>query len=216
MQSTGKKRVAIVDYRMGNLFSVARACENVGLDMVITSDREVILKADAVILPGVGAFGDAMDNLKDLDLVEPLKDCVRAGKPFLGICLGFQLLMTESEEFGTHQGLDIFKGRVVKFPAGKVPQVGWNRVHSGREGGFEGTLLNGVSPGEYMYFVHSYYVAPESAEATLSVTTYEGVEYCSSLASGRVFACQFHPEKSAGPGLQVYKNFRSLIEGKEK
>jgi len=210
------KKTVIVDYGMGNMFSVLRACASAGLDAVLTSDRKELESADAVILPGVGAFGPAMENLNKLDLAAPLKDFCASGKPFLGVCLGFQLLMTESEEFGTNRGLDIIKGTVRKFPVpnsegAKVPQIGWNAIK--KVGSWDGTALEGLADGEYMYFVHSFYVAPEKPETTCSLTSYAGVDYASSVSSGNVFACQFHPEKSAWNGLKIYKNFKKRVTG---
>lgn len=210
------KKTVIVDYGMGNMFSVLRACATAGLDAVLTADRKEVEAADAVILPGVGAFGPAMETLSRLDLVEPLKDFCASGKPFMGICLGFQLLMTESEEFGMNCGLDIIRGAVRKFPVpnsegAKVPQIGWNAIKKCRT--WEGTVLEGLADGEYMYFVHSFYVASDSAETACSSTSYAGVEYTSSISSGNVFACQFHPEKSAWNGLKIYGNFKKRVTG---
>ena len=218
-------KVAIIDFQMGNLFSVNRACEDVGLAPLITSDPAAILSADAVILPGVGAFGDAMNNLKILDIVDPLKDFISSGKPFLGICLGLQLLMSESSEFGRYKGLDIIKGAVVKFPETiqeeynvKVPQVGWNKIYrpSGENGErWQNSMLSGIRDTEYMYFVHSYYVVPEDSSIVLSNTNYEGTEYSSSICLNNVFACQFHPEKSSNEGMKIYKNFSAQLTKNE-
>lgn len=214
--------VAIIDYGMGNLFSVKHACERVGLKAKITSAQEDILNSSAVILPGVGAFGDAMENLAKRDLLKPIGDFISSGKPFMGICLGMQLLMSESEEFGRHSGLDLIKGRVFKFSiknnggaTAKVPQVCWNRINkpSAPNGGvWDKSPLSGLRNGEFMYFVHSYYCQPEDKEITLSLTRYAGEEYCSSMLYKNVFACQFHPEKSALPGLEVYKNWACLVK----
>ena len=209
--------VSIIDYGMGNLFSVRQACEHAGIKPVITADKSVINSSDALILPGVGAFGDAMDCLQALDLISPIKDFISTGKPLMGICLGLQLLMSESEEFGMHKGLDIIKGRVVKFPAkdedgkiNKVPQVGWNRILVNNQPvrkGWEKTPLMGINDGESMYFVHSYYVQPVEKDLILSTTIYGKIEYCSSLLWKNIFAVQFHPEKSANEGLKIYKNW---------
>lgn len=211
-------KVAIVDYGMGNLFSVRRACEYVGLHPVITSDVSVIMNSAAMILPGVGAFGDAMDNIKGKGLEAPIKKFIEGGNPFMGICLGMQLLMSESEEFGRHKGLDIIKGSVVRFPnvnsekqRFKVPQMGWNRIF--KKPGHRGeTLLKRVDDGEFMYFVHSYYAIPLDRKVVLSVTNYGGIEYCSSVSYENVFACQFHPEKSGREGLKIYENFAYAIK----
>ncbi len=219
MNWTGKmqgKKTCIVDYGMGNMFSVLRACSNAGLDAVLTADRKELEGADAVILPGVGAFGPAMENLNRLDLVNPLKYFCASGRPFMGICLGFQLLMTESEEFGITRGLDIIKGAVRKFPVpnsegAKVPQIGWNAIKKYRS--WDGTVLEGLADGEYMYFVHSFYVVPDSQKMACTSTSYAGIEYTSSISSGSVFACQFHPEKSAWNGLKIYGNFKKRVTG---
>ncbi len=223
--SVRSNQVAIVDYEMGNLFSVRRACEQVGLAPIVTSDIKTIFQSSAIILPGVGAFGDAINNLKRLDLISPMIDSIASGKPFMGICLGFQLLMSESEEFGRHKGLDYFKGSVVKFPSTgsehlsiKVPQVGWNRIYQPLVTGnaaWASSLLQGIKNHEYMYFVHSYYVVPEDRHVALSYTDYEGIEYTSSISLNNVFACQFHPEKSAVEGMKIYKNFAAMIRNKE-
>jgi imidazole glycerol-phosphate synthase subunit HisH len=214
------KSVAIIDYGMGNLFSVERACSRAGLNSRITGDPGVVRAAAALILPGVGAFGDAMDNLKRMGLVEAIKDVIAAGKPLLGICLGMQLLMDESEEFGNHRGLGVFKGRVLKFPlsgpAGKikVPQVGWNKISVpvNEPLSWQGTCLDGIADNEYMYFVHSFYVEPADDTIVLSRTRYEEIDYCSAIKLGSVFACQFHPERSADVGIRLYRNFAGFIE----
>jgi len=212
---------SIIDYGMGNLFSVKQACRYAGIDPVITADRSVIRDSDALILPGVGAFGDAMKCLEDMGLIPVIKDFISTGKPFMGICLGLQLLMSESEEFGNHKGLDIIKGRVVKFPENnedgnknKVPQVCWNRICMNSNTvhkGWENTPLMGIDDGEFMYFVHSYYVLLDNKELILSTTDYGGMEYCSSILWKNVFAVQFHPEKSATEGLKIYKTWIGLL-----
>jgi len=212
MQTIKNKKVVIIDYGMGNLFSVKLACEKVGLDSLITNDISEISGADALILPGVGAFGDAIENLGKLNLVKPIKEFIKSGKPFLGICLGMQLLMSESEEFGKHKGLDIIKGKVVKFSnkKEKVPQVGWNKILKPECGNWEKSFLKGLSE-EYMYFVHSFYCEPKEKEIILSKTNYAGIDYCSSFQKENIFACQFHPEKSGEKGLIIYKNLANLI-----
>lgn len=217
MSEEKKIKVAIIDYQMGNLFSVEQACQYVGLDAYITLDKKIIMESDAAILPGVGAFGQAMENLKRLDLVEPIKDFIKMKKPFMGICLGLQLLFTESEEFGNHKGLDLINGNVVKFPnknnSGKlikIPQIGWNQIYplNGNEKKWGSSPLNNIRPGEFMFFVHSFYVSPVHQEDILSITSYEGFEYCSSIARENIFAFQFHPEKSAIEGLKIYQNLK--------
>jgi glutamine amidotransferase len=221
-------RVAIVDYGMGNLFSVSQACEHVGLRAVITASAGEIQAADAVILPGVGAFGDAMETLEKLDLINVLLDLAASPTPLLGICLGMQLLMTESQEFGKHRGLGIVEGEVVRLESGgagsrtvKVPQVGWNRIYPPARGagGLSGSgdttwdmpLLAGIPSGEYMYFVHSYYPKPADASAVVSTTSYGPLEFCSSYCQGNVFAFQFHPERSGRQGMSIYRNLAATL-----
>jgi imidazole glycerol-phosphate synthase subunit HisH len=208
------KKVVIIDYHLGNLFSVQQACRHVGFDAVISSDKEELLSADYAILPGVGAFGDAMDTLHRLDLVSPIHDFVQSGRPFMGVCLGLQLLFSESEEFGSHKGLNIIEGITRRFPANnaggrilKVPQIEWNQLSHYNGNDWSDTPLQDCTEGEYMYFVHSYYVIPVQKEYILSTTTYGGLTYCSSAGSKNVFACQFHPERSAEHGLKIYRSF---------
>lgn len=212
-----EKKVVILDYQLGNLFSVKQACKKVGLNAIISSEKSDILEADAVILPGVGAFMEAMSNMRALDIIEPLTDFVAGGKPLFGICLGQQLLFTESEEFGIERGLNFISGSIRKFPMQnkkqeriKVPQIGWNQIRtSGND--WHNTPLQDVQDGEYMYFVHSYYVVPEHSENISSVTNYEGLNYSSSvIKSPNIFACQFHPEKSGEIGVNIYKRWAKL------
>lgn len=217
-------RIAIIDYEMGNLFSVRHACASAGMDPVITSDPSEILGADAAILPGVGAFGEAMANLRKLDLVSPIRDFIASGKPLLGVCLGLQLLFEESEEFDVHEGLGHIKGKVKRFPPQapggkplKVPQIGWNRIKApGDPAAWDGTPLQGVLQGEFMYFVHSYFVLPVDRAHVLCTTDYEGLEYCSGVRMGNVFAMQFHPEKSSREGVMIYRNFNDITNKQRK
>ncbi len=215
-------RVAIVNFGLGNLFSVHRACQRVGLDVSITSSKEDVIAADAVLLPGVGAFGEAMANLRQADLVGPLRYISQSGRPLIGICLGQQLLMSESEEFGNHQGLGLIEGPVVRFgkPMGpngehlKVPQVGWNRIHrpdGSAPNAWGNSPLCSLNDGAYMYFVHSYYVKPVDASVQLSVSKYGDVDFCSSVRIGNTCAFQFHPEKSGPDGLGIYREIARFI-----
>ncbi|MGH7274883.1 MAG: imidazole glycerol phosphate synthase subunit HisH [Nitrospiria bacterium] len=199
--------IAIIDYGMGNLRSVQKAFESMGYQAVVTRDRQRIADADHLVLPGVGAFPDCMRNLEQFDLVGPLLDGIDQGKPFLGICLGLQLLFTESEEFGPHKGLDLIKGRVVRFPEKglKIPHMGWNQLRWQKPH----PLLEGLSQEVYVYFVHSYYVVPEDTGVIATRTDY-GIEFASSVAHDNIFACQFHPEKSQEVGLKILKNFGKL------
>lgn len=219
-----KTDVAIIDYGLGNLFSIKHACEHVGLSIEITNSPDTVINARSVILPGVGAFGDAMHALKRLDLIAPLKDVAERGTPLLGICLGQQLLFSRSEEFGAHEGLDILPGRVQYFPVQqidgrtyKVPQVGWNAIlpPNNDPAAWKGTLLEGVTPGTDMYFVHSCHVVPDSDDLVLSSTTYGNVEFSSGSHKGNITAFQFHPERSGTEGLIVYANFAKLIRSSE-
>ena len=203
--------IAIIDYGMGNLRSVQKGFERVGFQAEVTREVSKIASALGVVLPGVGAFQACMENLKRFELIEPIRRVVREQKPFLGICLGFQLLFAESEEFGLQKGLDLFPGRVVGFHAGnglKVPHMGWNRIAKKKDSPF----LDGLSSGDYVYFVHSFYVVPEDSSLVATTTEYGG-SFVSSIATERLFACQFHPEKSQELGLRILANFGRFVEG---
>jgi glutamine amidotransferase len=212
--------VAIVDYGMGNLFSIQQMCEHVGLRVEITSLPPVIEKASAVILPGVGAFGDAMATLRQLDLVGVLRDLAVSDKPLVGICLGMQLLMDESHEFGVHQGLGIIPGTVErlqsdKHDALKVPHVGWNSIRqpAGKHPDpWADTLLAGLPDNTFMYFVHSFYVRPANTAVQLCTTQYGSTEFCSGVRRGNITAFQFHPERSGPDGMIIYKNFLNSLK----
>ena len=198
--------IAIVDYGMGNLRSVQKGFERVGHAAVITNRVDEIEQAERIVLPGVGAFGDAMANLKAAELIDPMVKAISEGRPFLGICLGLQLLFSEGEELGNHRGLDVLPGRVRRFPEGeRVPQIGWNQIHIQQEM----PLLTGVPDGSFFYFVHSFYVDPVHEKDTLALTDY-GVDYTSIAGRDRVFGVQFHPEKSQDLGLLLLKNFAEL------
>ena len=205
--------IAIIDYGMGNLRSVQKGFEKVGFDAVVTADPRVLLDADKVVLPGVGAFPDCMRNLEQGGFVEPLLKVIREGRPFLGICLGLQLLFTESEEFGVHKGLDVIPGRVVRFPEGlkeggeelKVPHMGWNQLAIRRRP----PVFTGIEDGTNVYFVHSYYVKPDD-ESVVAATTGYGIEFCAAVWKDNIVATQFHPEKSQEMGLRILKNFGEM------
>jgi glutamine amidotransferase len=202
--------IAIVDYGVGNLRSVQRAFEHVGAEVVVTAHREVIESASAVVLPGVGAFGKAMSNLDRAGLTDVIRQVIAQGRPFLGICLGLQLLFEDSDEMGRHKGLGVFGGQVKRFEIGlKVPQIGWNQIHIQKAS----PLLEGVADGSYAYFVHSYYVAPADPEIVLATTDYE-IDYASIVGQDNVFGIQFHPEKSQAVGLRILRNFTELVESK--
>lgn len=202
------KMIAIVDYGMGNLRSVQSGIEHVGGRSFITDSPDQILSAEAVILPGVGAFGDAIKRLKDTGLGEAFCISVQQGKPCMGICLGLQLLFSESEEGGLHRGLDLIQGRVVRFTNNlKVPHMGWNQLNI-RDPNVP--ILRGIPNGSYMYFVHSYYVKPVE-DSVVSATTEYGIDFAAVVSKGNLFGTQFHPEKSQEFGLRILKNFYSLI-----
>lgn len=205
--------IAIIDYDMGNLRSVQKAFERVGHAAVISRDRRVIEEASHLVLPGVGAFADCMAHLEGYGLIDPLRRGIQQGKPFLGICLGLQLLFTESEEFGLHKGLDLVSGKVKRFSVGpvsagapvlplKVPHMGWNAIKVLRQA----PVLKGVEPEALVYFVHSYYVEPTEPSAVCTTTEY-GIPFVSSIWRDNLFACQFHPEKSQRVGLRIMRNF---------
>ncbi len=199
--------IAIVDYGMGNLRSVQKGFGRVGYEASITSSPRQVSSADGIVLPGVGAFGDAMDNLREAGLIDPIVKAVSDGVPFLGICLGLQLLFSGSEELGAHRGLGLLPGRVRRFPDGqRVPQIGWNQIQIQRET----ALLSGVPDGAFFYFVHSYYVEPSRAEDTVATTEY-GIDYVSIAGNERVFGVQFHPEKSQDAGLKLLQNFGEIV-----
>lgn len=205
--------ITILDYGMGNLRSVQKGFEKVGFEALVTADPGKILEAERVVLPGVGAFRDCMTNLEQGGFIEPLLQVIREGRPFLGICLGLQLLFTESEEFGLHKGLDIIPGRVVRFPEGmqvadeelKVPHMGWNQVSVKRPS----PALTGIAESTNFYFVHSYYVQPDDPTVIATTTEY-GIEFCSSIWRDNIVATQFHPEKSQEMGLAILKNFGDM------
>lgn len=195
--------IAIVDYGMGNLRSVEKGFKKVGVDALVTSNPSVIDDCRAVVLPGVGAFKDCIKNLSDLSLTDAVVRAIRKGKPYLGICLGLQVLFSESEEFGRCRGLDIFRGRVVRFNIReKVPHMGWNTVSIRREP----PVLGDIPDDSFFYFVHSYYVVPEDQGIIAAVTGY-GVDFTSMIWKDNVIATQFHPEKSQGLGLKILSGF---------
>ena len=215
-----KGLIAVIDYGMGNLRSVQKALEKIGSRAIIANTGGQVLDASSVILPGVGAFAKCMNNLEKLGLVDSIYRSIEAGKPFLGICLGLQILFTESEEFGNPKGLNIIKGRVVRFPTNltgtdsnnqmpkvrlKVPHMGWNSLRFRKRV----PVYEHIDDGSYLYFVHSFYVVPED-ENIISTTTTHGIEFTSSIWKDNIIAMQFHPEKSQRLGLQILKNFIEL------
>ena len=200
--------IAIIDYDAGNIKSVEKALKTLGQDVVITRDPEAILSADKVILPGVGAFGDAMGKLHDYGLVDVIHQVVEKKTPFLGICLGLQLMFESSEETPGVEGLSILKGKIVKIPENgelKIPHMGWNSLHFQNEG----RLFANLPQDSYVYFVHSYYLQAEDQNIVKATTDYSTCIHAS-VEKDNVFACQFHPEKSSDVGLTILKNFCSL------
>ena len=200
--------IAVIDYDAGNLKSVEKALLALGEDVLVTRDREKLLAADKVILPGVGNFGDAMEKLKSYGLVSVIHELAEMGKPFLGICLGLQLLFERSDEAPGVEGLGILKGEIVRIPDGeelKVPHIGWNSLHLQNDG----RLFRNLPEEPYVYFVHSYYLKAEEPEIVKATTEY-GVTIDASVEQGNVFACQFHPEKSSRVGLKILENFAKL------
>jgi glutamine amidotransferase len=200
--------IAIIDYQMGNLRSVQKAFAKVGHEAIITSDAGELSKASKVVLPGVGAFGDAMAELQRRSLVEPIRQAVASGKPFLGICLGLQLLFETGYEGSQHQGLGILPGEVVRFDLPsefKVPHMGWNELKIVQPA----PIYAGIDAGTHVYFVHSYYVKPRDSSVVATTTDY-GIEFCSSVWQGNLYATQFHPEKSQAAGLKMLRNFAEL------
>ncbi len=227
--------IAIIDYGMGNLRSVEKGFLKVGVDVTVTHKPDDVEKAKGIVLPGVGAFKDCMRELTNLELIDPVVDAIKQGKPYLGICLGLQVLFSESEEFGRCRGLDIFRGKVVKFEFGvksqesvvkklkqipnanilthnsklltlKIPHMGWNELNIKNNN----PLLYGIPDKSYFYFVHSYYVVPEDKNIITTTTGY-GIEFASMISTDTIFAVQFHPEKSQAPGLRLLKNFGDIV-----
>jgi glutamine amidotransferase len=211
--TTDQPAIAIIDYGMGNLRSVQKAFEKVGHAAVVTDDPAVVAKAAKIVLPGVGAFEDAIHELRQRNLVRPVLDAIDSGRPFLGICLGLQLLFDVSYENGRHEGLGVLRGEVVRFdlPQGyAVPHMGWNQLDIARDVQADAPpVLQGIEPGAYVYFVHSYYVVPQDA-AVIATTTDYGGPFCSMVWRDNLYATQFHPEKSQSDGLRMLKNFAEL------
>ena len=210
--------VAVLDYGLGNLFSIRRALAHVGGDAEITASPQDVARAKGVVLPGVGAFADGMQGLASRGLIEALRGAVRERRPLLGICLGMQLLFDESEEFGVHQGLGVFRGRVVRLRDEaqdgarlKIPHIGWRELTPASGRVWTSTILEGLPPGEAMYFVHSYVPDPTAAEIQVAEMGYGGHRYCVVAEQEQVIGCQFHPEKSGESGLHLLRNFLARV-----
>lgn len=206
--------INVIDYEMGNLRSVAKAFERLGARVRVSADPRDIVTADKVVLPGVGAFRDCIDNLRAGGFVEPLLDHIESGKPLLGICVGMQMLFDESHEFGTHQGLGLIPGKVVRFPSGmteagerlKVPHMGWNNLAVRRSA----PLFADIADGSFVYFVHSYYCAADNSADIAATCRYGDIEFCAAVWRENIMATQFHPEKSQDIGLKIFQNFAEL------
>jgi imidazole glycerol-phosphate synthase subunit HisH len=209
-------KIAIIDYGIGNVRSILSAFENQGAEAFLTDDKDVILKSDGLVLPGVGAFSHGMKNLESFGLVGVIKEYVASGKPFMGICLGMQLLFEGSEEFGKTTGLGLIPGRVVKLPTKddqneKLPHVSWNELNR-KSVQWNDTILEDIEEGSDMYFVHSFVAQPRDGDNILSTTEYSSCNFCSSVKKGNIYGCQFHPEKSGQTGLKIIKNFIRICQ----
>jgi glutamine amidotransferase len=198
-------KIVIVDYGSGNLRSVQKGFEKAGHTAAVSNSVNAVSEATHLVLPGVGAFSECMKNLDQLHLLEPIKKTITDGKPYLGICLGLQILFTEGEEFGAFPGLDIISGKVIRFPPAvrKVPHMGWNQIGIQQET----PILSGIPQNSYFYFVHSYYALPEGNASVATTTEYDGFSFTSAIVKDNIFACQFHPEKSQAMGLTLLSNF---------
>ena len=203
--------IAIIDYGAGNIQSVAKALRHIGCDCTVTKNKEEILASDGAVLPGVGSFGDTVDTMNAYGIKETVKEYIAGGKPFLGICLGMQLLFPESEESPGAEGLGIFEGTITKIPNGdglKIPHMGWNSLTINPKS----RLLKGIGEEPYVYFVHSYYLTAKDRDLVAARTEY-GVTIDAAVEKGNVFATQFHPEKSGETGLKILRNFAKIVEG---
>lgn len=210
--------VTVIDYGMGNIMSVSQAFEHFGAKVRLTDSPVSIKNADYLVLPGVGAFGDGMAGLKERGIVEAIREFAGLERPFLGICLGMQMMLDSSEEFGLHEGLGLVPGRVLTVPdkgtdgtPHKIPHIGWNKLLLPSHGkGWDGTILAGIEPGVYSYFVHSFSVVPDNEEDRLADCDYDGCLISAALKTGSLYGCQFHPEKSGKVGLRIIKNFLNI------
>ncbi len=209
-------RAVVIDYGIGNVKSMCNALLHVGIEADLSSDRNTIMKADVLILPGVGAFAHGMNNLENCNLIPVLKDFVRTGKPFIGICLGMQLLLEESIEFGLNYGIGLIKGKVIKLPleennSEKLPHVGWNNIIEPTPGRWKNSLLDHLPQENNMYFVHTYVAVPENKDDILANCSYGGVDFCAAIQHKNIYGFQFHPEKSGELGLSILKKIKQII-----
>ncbi|HDQ26045.1 MAG TPA: imidazole glycerol phosphate synthase subunit HisH [bacterium] len=207
------KKIAVINYGMGNLHSVMKGLIKAGVPAVLTESKREVMKSAGILIPGVGAFKDAVRELKKRGLFRLIQKEAASGKPIMGICLGMQLLLSSSEEFGRTKGLGLIRGRVVKFEKKvKVPHMGWNEaVYAGNPG-----IMKGINKRAFYYFVHSYYAAPADKKAVLTKTRYGNNIFTSAVHSGNIYGFQFHPEKSGGAALKIYRNFYSICTGRQK
>lgn len=212
------KTISIIDYGIGNLLSVARAFAYFDADVHFAQTPDDIMHADRLVLPGVGAFSDGMKGLKETGFIEPIKSYSKLGKPFLGICLGMQMMLTRSHEFGAHDGLDLIEGDVVPIPTNgkdgrphKIPHIGWNELHATEHGpNIESSILKSQNENPSVYFVHSFMAEPADPSKRLADTFYSGQPICAAIQHENIYGCQFHPEKSAETGLKIIQNFLDL------
>lgn len=212
------KKIVIVDYGLGNLYSIEQACIHVGFSPIISGEKEDLIDADYLILPGVGAFGVAMQSLKETGLIEPIIEYAKSGKPLMGVCLGMQLLFDGSEEFGNHEGLGFIKGKIVKFPEYiadqkiRIPNIGWHKIYPPNGVVWEDTPLVDIDQHkDHLYYIHSYYAQPVNKDSILCLSNYNGLEYASGVNYQNIWGFQFHPEKSGEEGLTIYKRFLEII-----
>ena len=216
MSGSNNKKIGIVDYGVGNLYSLRKALREFIDDVVIVENTEEINRLDALVLPGVGSFEAGIEGIKARGLEGEIKKFAEKGKPILGICLGAQLLLSKGYEFGEFRGLDIISGKVVKFPGLKmgikIPHIGWNKITLSNSTKPEGDILNSIGKDPYVYFVHSYILEPIDKKAILTTTIYGGYQFCSTVQKGNVYGFQFHPEKSGQVGLRIIKNFVNLVK----
>ncbi|WP_026803572.1 imidazole glycerol phosphate synthase subunit HisH [Aliarcobacter lanthieri] len=212
-------KIAIIDYEIGNVKSIINAFIKIGIEPILTNDREAILSSDGLILPGVGAFAHGMGNLKKYGLEKIIYEFVNTQKPFMGICLGMQMLMDESEEFGVTKGLGLIEGKVIKLPVQnpsyeKLPHVSWNEI-STKNINWKNTILDDIEEYADMYFVHSYITSPKNDGNILATTEYSDYKFCSSIKKDNIYGCQFHPEKSGEKGLKIMQKFVNLCKEKK-
>ena len=215
-----KPLVTIIDYGVGNIFSVSRAFEHCGAEVKLTAVPDEIAKAERLVLPGVGAFADGMSALRERGLVQPIQQFALTGRPFLGICLGMQMMFDSGEEFGHHAGLGLIHGKVISIPAigadgrpHKIPHIGWNELTVPEGNDWSNTIFSNVRESACAYFVHSFHAVPDKPEDRLAECSYDGHILCAAVKSGSIIGCQFHPEKSQAAGLCILKNWISEKKG---